>query len=127
MSAKISQLIVPIMAFYFAAASNAEAQDSQLLIYASKLNVGHRIAEECTEADPRMLAGYEEQLTNIKSALKTKGLTEDVFRKAETIPELSTTQYVEKFRRLSTEQQLKWCIHTILDVQQEALLAQSIK
>lgn len=69
---------------------------------------------------------YHVQANKIKLALKSKGLTEEVLAAAEKIPELSSSQYVDKFDRLTAEQQLKWCIHTMLDAQQEASLLEQI-
>jgi len=107
------------------AAYSAAAADSQLLMYASKLNVGSRIAEKCSETDPRYSASYDAHASKIRAALKTKGLTEEVLAAAEKVPELSSSQYVEKFEKLNVERQLKWCIHTIIDAQQDASLFES--
>ena len=113
--------------FFGVVTSSAIAEDSQLLMYASKLNVGRRIAKKCNESDPRYSASYDVHASKIKSALKSKGLTEEVLAAAERIPELSSSQYVDKFDKLTEERQLKWCIHTMLDAQQEASLVEQIK
>lgn len=111
---------------YAFSAGDSIANDSQLLMYASKLNIGRHLAKECNVADPRFSAEYEDHLTKIKANLKNKGLTEDVFKTAETIPELSSKGYIEKYKELPTERQLKWCIQAIIDIQQDASLAQSV-
>lgn len=65
------------MAIFFGAiTSHAIAKDSQLLMYASKLNVGHRIAEKCNESDPRYSVSYHVQANKIKLALKSSMRTQ---------------------------------------------------
>jgi hypothetical protein len=126
MSNRIVQSVATFAAIVAISICSAMAADAHLLMYAAKMNAGYRIAKQCNEAVPGFLAGYELHLGAVEAALKPKGINEELRKKAETVPELSSLQYLEKFKAMKVENQLKQCIRSMLEIQEEVLQVQDM-
>ena len=102
----------------------AQAEDSQLLIFAAKMNASHEMAKICDKGDPGFLEKYEVNLRLLEERVAPLGINEALRKKAESIPELSSTNYVEKIKSAPAEMKEKWCRYIFLEVQEEAKQAQ---
>ncbi len=126
MLSKFSKNIASFVAIAALSMGSSKAQDAQLLMYAAKLNVGYRIADECDKTNPGFLYQYERHLGIVVDLVEPRGINEELRRKADTIPELSSIQYLEKFKALPVEGQLRRCIKVMLEIQEEAADAQAL-